>query len=135
MGDRFLSGQSSDAKDSPEEHAILGYKIQLNGISDLFLHGIDLREITGRDINDWEKELRGIVEGIKQRQNAPYIDSLLTSCDGARKRICDAIDKLYIASDILRKRNPTLKDRQRFYLAFRECSAILTNTIDTFFKI
>src|SRR6266568_1343928 len=124
--DSSLPGQSGDARCSPEGQALLGYKTQLKSMSDLFLYGVDLREITKGDIDEWETELRGIVEGIEKLQNAPYIDVLLTSCDGAQSMIQRAIDSLYVASYILQKETPTMEDIENLFPKFRQCSAFLS---------
>lgn len=131
----FFSRQSSDARDSPEGQALLGYVIQLRGMSHLFLYGVDLREVTKADIDGWEAELRSIIEGIENLRDAPYIHIFLTSCDGVQKMICDVIDNLYSASDILQKKLPTIKDRKTFYQTFRHCAALLGDAIDIYFQV
>src|SRR5437588_6853443 len=99
----FLRGQSDDARDSQDGQALQRYAMQLRTLSDMFSHGVDLREITKANIDKWEKELRDIIKGIKKIQQSPYKDALLTSCDGAQSTIQRAIDNLYVASYILQK--------------------------------
>ena|SRR6266571_5934101 len=130
-----LPGQSSDATKSPTGQALLRYKIQLNSMSGFFLYEVDPRDITKENIDEWVTELRGIVKGIKKLQNAPYIDDLLRSCEGAQNMICAAINNLYLASDILQKKNPPLREKQRFYQIFTECSALLSDAVDIYFNV
>jgi|SRR6266516_4589820 hypothetical protein len=135
LGVSFFSRQSSDARDSPEGQALLRYVGQLREMSHLFLYEVDLREITVSNIDEWEAELRGIIKGIENLRDAPYTPVFLTSCDGVQKEICDVIDNLYSASDILQKRSPTIKDRKVFYQTFRHSSVLLSKIIDLYFQI
>jgi len=131
----FLRGQPIDPRASPAAQALLGYKHRLKSLRDMFLYEVDYREITKRNIDKWEKELRDIVGGIKRLRDAPHISILLISCDGVQAMIWKAINNLYIASDILQKKNPTVKDRQTLYQKFRECPEYLSEAIDGYFRI
>jgi len=126
------SGHASNAGGSPEEQT-LRYAAQLKGLSQLFLHDLDLREITKSDIDEWEVELRGIIAGIEQLRKAPTIDALITSCDGVKTMLWEAIYLLYIASDISQKENPTIEERKEFYRAFPQCSNLLYCAVDLYF--
>lgn len=134
-GRSFLPGQSNDPSDSREGQILLKYKMQLYSMSEFFLYEVDPREVTKRNIDEWVTELRSVVKGIKKLQDIPYIDVLLSSCEGVQNTICKAINNLYVASDILQKRNPSIRDRQKFYQIFTECSALLSDVVDMYFKI
>jgi len=131
----FLRGEFSDPWDSDEGRALLRYKEQLESLRDFLDSGVDYREITKKNIDEWEKELRGIIEGIKRLQNAPQIDTLLVSCEGAQSMIRRAINNLYIVSHILQKKQPSVKDMDTCYQRLTACPGFLSDAVDIYFKI
>jgi hypothetical protein len=122
---------NNDPKDSLEVQTLLEYKKRLETMRDMFSYELDFRRVTLRHIDDWESELRIIVAGIKRLENAPQTHSIISSCDGLQDTIWRAIQKLYIASDLIPKKSA--KDRELVYRSFREIAIILKESIDDFY--
>jgi hypothetical protein len=133
--ENYIRIPASDPRDSPEGQVILGFRGQLETMRDLFSYGLDFRNITKRNIDSWDRELREIVKGIKKLRNAPRINELLVSCDAVEEMIWSVIRNLYVASDILQKKIMTIKDKQILYQKFRECPGFLSEAIDQYFLI
>ncbi|MBV9616379.1 MAG: hypothetical protein JO011_00255 [Ktedonobacteraceae bacterium] len=129
----YLSSQPGDPKDSPEGYYLLLYKSQLEEMRNLFLYDLDFRAITRRHIDGWEGALRTIVAGIGRMQDAPQTYAVVTSCDGLQDTIWRAIQKLYVASDLIPRKEAN--EREKLYRSFRECAIILKEAIDKFYKI
>ncbi len=128
----FLSGQTSDPRDSPEGKYLIGCRNQLESMSTMFLYEVDFREITKENIDDWTAELRSIVEGIRRRRDEPCTDALLRSCDGAIAILRKVIRNLYVASDLLQRIGA--RERDTLYQKFEECADLLSHITEDYFK-
>ena len=124
----FFSIHYNDPGSSPEGQTLRGYKIQLEGMRDLFLYRIDYRSITKTNIDTWEQELRHIIGGIQKLR--PHLGGLLNSADAVQANIRSVINTLYEASDILSRKNSSYKER--LYQKFTKCSGFLQDAIDHF---
>jgi len=127
----FLYQHSEDPENSPEAQTLQRYKDMLENIRYLLLYEVDLRTIKKSDIDMCERDLREIIKGIEKLRRVPHIDSLLKSVDGIQGKIFDAINSLYLASDVIEHRY-TARGRELLYQKLRECPLFLLEAIEQF---
>jgi hypothetical protein len=132
----FSSGQSNKHEDSPASEVMLRYREQLCSLSEFFLFEVDYRDITRVDIDKWIKELRDILKEMKKLQDDPHGDMLLITYAGVRDMLCKVLSNLFFASDILERGDHSIKYRsKRFYQIFMDCSILLSNTVEMYFRV
>jgi hypothetical protein len=129
----FLQGGFSDPGGSQEAYILRRYKSQIEDICNLIDFGANLQRVKSNDIDEWDRELRAILQAIRRLRNTSSISSLLESSDAVQKCIANALDHFYLASDILQKSGTiTLREREKFYEKLRSGSYCLAKALEYF---
>jgi hypothetical protein len=129
----FVKGGFSDPLESQEAYMLRRCKGQIESICNLVDFDANLQRVKSNDIDEWERELRAIAKQIKHLRNTSYIGLLLESSDAVQKWIANALDHLYVASDILQKKGTiTIREREKFYEKLRTASQCLSKALEYF---
>ena len=121
-----LSASEADAQ------TLLKYRAQIKSIRDLLLYEMDLRRVSQSIIDGLVEELRKTTSGIEMLSFASHIDELMFSVMAAQRYIREAIQNLYLASDILDKHNVSIRERQTLYQKLGECADSLSQALTYF---
>jgi len=129
----FFEGGYSDPTESNEAYDLRRYKGQIESICNLLDFDTSLQRVKPRDIDEWDKELRAILQGIRRLRNTGSITSYLESSDAVQRCVADALNQFYVASDILQKKGTlTIREREKFYEKLRAGSHFLSKALEYF---
>src|SRR5436305_1856841 len=101
-------------------------------------YGENLRSIEAESINTFERDLRGIIEGLEGLRGQAGISRLVTSIDAIKEKLQKALNKLYTALDtldLLKQGNllELIEAREKFlYPSFNACEQLLLEAIRYF---
>ena len=103
------------------------YSEQIAAMHNLLGGEMNLRELTQKNVDMLEKDLRKIILSLRKSSE---IKILIPSPEALEESIWNAIYNLYLASDILDKVRHTHKDRELLYQKFRECAKHLSEALE-----
>jgi hypothetical protein len=125
----------SQQPDEPEallEITVEGYHNTLKNLLTQLLSGDDWRTIQKGAIDQFQIDLRKIIEGVENLRGNPQRTKYIDSIEAIQDNLRLVIVNLYTASDVL-ERSDTIKDRQEFfYPAFIACLQPLRYAIQSF---
>ena len=115
----------SDSTGSQAAIALQQFRERLAEVRALFQYGMSQRDITQRNLDSLERELREMIGNIDR---SPGIKNLLSSADAAQDALQEVIMCLNLAVDLLGMQI-TPKRRELLYQKYREISKCLSLAI------